>query len=172
MYSNGIVKRIDNLGRVVLPKDVRKKLNLHENDEIEIILNNDEIILKKYSTLLDYKRECEMFASNLEKIIGEKIIFIDKDKVIVASGKMSSILDKNISSKLYELIEKREKVVDSNIEIVDNSSIYARIIIPLIVDSKVIGAILLCDTNINESKRKYEQVLEFTSLLITSKLEI
>ena len=57
MYSTGIIKKIDNLGRIVLPKEIRRKLKIRENDELEIFLDSEEtILLKKYSTMKDLKK--------------------------------------------------------------------------------------------------------------------
>ena len=88
MYPTGIIKKIDNLGRIVLPKEIRRKLKIRENDELEIFLDSEEtILLKKYSTMKDLKKECILYATILNKETDFKVMFTDKDKVTVCKGK-------------------------------------------------------------------------------------
>lgn len=173
MYSNGFVKRIDNLGRIVLPKEIRKKLSLHENDEIEMLIDGDKIILKKYSTLLELKEDCKNYVTILERVTGENILFVDKEKVIAACGKnSSSILNKKINLDISQMIENRTEDFESNIKIIDSDNIYSKVIIPIIADSKAIGAVILYDTDSKSINKKYVDLLRLVSLLITSKIEV
>ena len=74
MEFTSVVKRIDNLGRIVLPKDVRKKLKLNENDEVEIIVKEDNtVILKKYCVIEEYEQECIALVKLLKNIIKKLI---------------------------------------------------------------------------------------------------
>ena len=70
MNYTSIVKRIDNLGRIVLPKEIRRKLKLRENDEVEIILNDESsVILKKYSAITEYEKECVILSNVSDELV-------------------------------------------------------------------------------------------------------
>lgn len=179
MYSTGIIKKIDNLGRIVLPKEIRRKLKIRENDELEIFLENDEtILLKKYSTIKDLKKDCILYASILNKETGFKVMFTDKDKVTVCKGKNTSLfVGEEISDKLIDIIEKRmiyNVNSSSDIKILKtDENLNPKIIIPLIADSKSIGSIILFTDEIEKTvKDKEYELLKFVASLISTKLEI
>lgn len=179
MHSTGIIKRIDSLGRIVLPKEIRRKLKIRENDELEMLLDNeDTIILKKYSTMNDLKKECILYCDILNKETGFKVMFTDKEKVIAVKGKNTSLmLNEEISDKLVNVINERMiynvntasafKVLKSNQEL------NPKVIVPIITDSKSVGAIILFSDDKKENiKDKEYDILKFVALLIAAKLEI
>lgn len=179
MFSTGIVKKIDNLGRIVLPKEIRRKLKIRENDELEMFIENDDTIaLKKYSTMQDLKKDCILYADVLSKETNFKIMFTDKEKVIVAKGKnASSLVGEEISNKLIDIINDG-MIYNVNValpvkvlNLID--TIYPKIIVPLIADSRSVGSIILFgDDNSKGIKEKEYDLLKFIASLITSKLEI
>ena len=85
MNYTSIVKRIDNLGRIVLPKEIRRKLKLRENDEVEIILNDESsVILKKYSAITEYEKECVILANILDELVeNNNVLITDNFSVLV-----------------------------------------------------------------------------------------
>ena len=179
MYPTGIIKKIDNLGRIVLPKEIRRKLKIRENDELEIFLDSEEtILLKKYSTMKDLKKECILYATILNKETDFKVMFTDKDKVTVCKGKNTSLfVGEEISEKLIDIIEKRmicNVNMASDIKVLKTGeNLYPKIIMPLIVDSKSIGSIILFSDDIERVvKDKEYELLKFVASLITTKLEI
>lgn len=179
MYSTGIIKKIDNLGRIVLPKEIRRKLKIRENDELEIFLDNDEtILLRKYSTMKDLKKDCLIYATILNKETDFKVMFTDKDKVTVCKGKNTSLLvGEEISEKLIDIIDKRmiyNVNLATDIKILKtDENLYPKVIVPLIADSKSIGSVILFSDDINKTvKDKEYELLKFISSLIAAKLEI
>lgn len=109
MKATGIVRRIDDLGRVVVPKEIRRVLRIREGDPLEIFTNNlGEVILKKYSPINDLSEFATEYAETVSKILGGTIIVSDTDQIIAASGtakkeynnmKVDPELDKIIQSK-------------------------------------------------------------------------
>lgn len=179
MYSTGIIKKIDNLGRIVLPKEIRRKLKIRENDELEIFLDNDEtILLKKYSTMKDLKKDCLIYATILNKETDFKVMFTDNDKVTVCKGKNTSLLvGEEISEKLLDIINKRmiyNVNLATDIKILKtDENLYPKVIVPLIADSKSIGSVILFSDDVNKTvKDKEYELLKFISSLIAAKLEI
>ncbi len=179
MYSTGIIKKIDNLGRIVLPKEIRRKLKIRENDELEIFLDNDEtILLRKYSTMKDLKKDCLIYATILNKETDFKVMFTDKDKVTVCKGKNTSLfVGEEISEKLIDIINKRmiyNVNLATDIKILKtDENLYPKVIVPLIADSKSIGSVILFSDDVNKTvKDKEYELLKFISSLIAAKLEI
>ena len=87
MKATGIVRRIDDLGRVVIPKEIRKTLRIREGDPLEIFTDKDgEVILKKYSPIGELSEFAVQYAETLAKTSGHVACITDKDSVIAVSG--------------------------------------------------------------------------------------
>ena len=98
MKATGIVRRIDDLGRVVVPKEIRRTLRIREGDPMEIFTNRDgEIILKKYSPIGEIDSFAKQYAESLAQVSGYKILISDRDQIIaVAGGAKKELLGKNL----------------------------------------------------------------------------
>ena len=98
MKATGIVRRIDDLGRVVIPKEIRKTLRIREGDPLEIFTDKDgEVILKKYSPIGELSEFAVQYAETLAKTSGHVACITDKDSVIAVSGAPKrEFLDKNM----------------------------------------------------------------------------
>lgn len=112
MKATGIVRRIDDLGRVVVPKEIRRTLRIREGDPMEIFTNRDgEIILKKYSPIGEIDSFAKQYAESLAQVSGYKILISDRDQIIaVAGGAKKELLGKNISTQLEKLINERDNL--------------------------------------------------------------
>ena len=87
MKATGIVRRIDDLGRVVVPKEIRRVLRIREGDPLEIYTGNTgEVILKKYSPINELSQFADEYAESASRVLGATIIVSDTDQVIAACG--------------------------------------------------------------------------------------
>ena len=87
MKATGIVRRIDDLGRVVIPKEIRRTMRIREGDPLEIFTNNDgEVIFKKYSPLGERGEFAGVYAEVLGKVLTTPVLICDRDHVIAAAG--------------------------------------------------------------------------------------
>ena len=86
MKTTGIIRRIDELGRIVIPKEIRKNLRIKNGESLEIYLENDSIILKKYSQIESLKNVSIDYVEAFNQIIKHNIIVTDRDKVIAVTG--------------------------------------------------------------------------------------
>lgn len=87
MKATGIVRRIDDLGRVVIPKEIRRTLKIRESEPLEIFTDrNGEIILKKYSPIGEITTSAQQLAEAASKTCGKLFCICDQDQVIAASG--------------------------------------------------------------------------------------
>ncbi len=167
MKATGIVRRIDDLGRVVVPKEIRRTLRIREGDPMEIFTNRDgEIILKKYSPIGEIDSFAKQYADSLAQVSGYKILISDRDQIIaVAGGAKKDFLGKNISSQLEKLINERDNLtteggIEKGIPIVEGESApqAGQVIYPIICEGDIIGSVIIMakdesqDVSITEQK--------------------
>ena len=154
--ATGIVRRIDDLGRVVIPKEIRRTLRIRESDPLEIFTNNEgAIILKKYSPIGELGSFAKQYAESLSQVSGHVALIADRDQFIAAAGSNSKqILGKNVSKELEEKMNSRETVCASRgeksyIGVMDNEveEYQHEVIIPIITQGDIIGAVVLLSTN-------------------------
>ncbi|MCL2406979.1 MAG: stage V sporulation protein T [Defluviitaleaceae bacterium] len=152
MKATGIVRRIDDLGRVVIPKEIRRTLRIREGDPLEIFTDREgEIILKKYSPIGELGTFAREYADSLSQTAGHITCIVDKDQIIaVSGGAKRELMDKTISSALEKTINNRSTVISSRSEAGfvpvlddDNADIYSHeLITPIISEGDVLGAIV------------------------------
>ena len=154
MNATGVVRRIDDLGRVVIPKEIRKTLRIKEGDPLEIFTDKEgEVILKKYSPIGELSEFASSYAETIAKTTGHISCITDKDTVIaVSGGSKKDFLEKNLSKELEEVMENKEvfKSKENNeiaIPVTQNEGrerIYnSQVIYPIISDGDVIGSVIL-----------------------------
>lgn len=109
MKTTGVIRRIDELGRIVIPKEIRKNLRIKNGDSLEIFLESDNIILKKYSQLETIENVSVDYVEAFNMIIKHNIIVTDRDKVIAATGPLKKkYLGKEINEFVERSIERRD----------------------------------------------------------------
>ena len=137
MKSTGIVRKIDELRRIVIPKEIRNVLSIHSNDDLEIFIDNMKIVLTKYEksdNILNY-------SNNIVKIIDEKLnikVFVTNKERFITEGYLKN---KELDSKLLELIEERKRYESINKETINKISGYF-VIYPMIVESDILGLLM------------------------------
>ena len=144
MKATGIVRRIDDLGRVVIPKEIRRTLRIREGDPLEIFTDREGgVILKKYSPIGDLSEFSKGYTDSLQQTIGNIVMICDKDTIISISGApKKEYLEKKISYDLEKIIEERKTVYfgDDNkaVSIYDDEDIdekySAQVISPIIAE--------------------------------------
>ena len=138
----GSLRRIDELGRIVIPKSARESLRIKNGDSLEIYIENENIILKKHSTLNELEEMSIVIKKVLKSLTKAEIIITDKDKIITATS--STYQNKKISNELVKILEERNIIIKENINIIDEieeESIY--LINPIIINGDIIGSIIL-----------------------------
>lgn len=151
MKNTGVVRRIDDLGRIVIPKEIRKTLRIKDGESVEIFLNSDNIVLKKYSPLQGLPMFYKDYVDSIYSEIGDNVIIVDRDKIVAVSGELrKEFLDNNISLELDEIIQNRTTVFSKDmdkISIVNNSFIDASYVVsPIISNGDAVGAVIILST--------------------------
>lgn len=154
MRATGIVRRIDELGRVVIPKEIRRTLRIREGDPLEIYTDRDgEVILKKYSPIGEMAAFAKDYTESLFRSMGHIACIVDRDQVVAASGvSKKELSDKPISHDLETAIANRQtlainRTTGGKIVAITNeediSGYTAQVLSPIIADGEAIGAVLL-----------------------------
>ena len=152
MKATGIVRRIDDLGRVVIPKEIRRTLRIREGDPLEIFTDREgEIILKKYSPIGELGAFAKQYAESLAQSTGQIVCITDRDQIIAfAGGPKKDVLQKPISRQLEGAIDSRESIVAVKddrrfIPILqgDTDEYLAQVICPIICEGDAIGAVII-----------------------------
>ncbi|GCD09205.1 stage V sporulation protein T [Clostridium tagluense] len=156
MKATGIVRRIDDLGRVVIPKEIRRTLRIREGDPLEIFTDREGgVILKKYSPIGELSEFSREYAESLQQTIGNIIIICDKDNIISVSGvPKKEYVDKKVSNELEKAMEDRKAIVlgegsEKIIALYDDemeNKYSAQVIAPIITEGDAIGAVLIIST--------------------------
>jgi len=110
--ATGIVRRIDDLGRIVIPKEIRRTLRIREGDPLEIFVDRDgEVILKKYSPIGELGDFAKEYADSLHETVGHVALISDRDAVIaVAGAPKREFLDKRVGAAVEHAMAQREAV--------------------------------------------------------------
>ena len=155
MKATGIVRRIDDLGRIVIPKEIRRTLRIREGDALEIFTDREgEIILKKYSPLGEMGNFADQYAESLAQTLGYLVCITDTDQVIAAAGNGKKELQEMLlSTELAEVFQERKTVLkkSSDAEFVaitkDRSEYREEIISVILSEGDIAGGVIFLQKN-------------------------
>ncbi|MDD2235428.1 MAG: stage V sporulation protein T [Desulfitobacteriaceae bacterium] len=177
MKATGIVRRIDDLGRVVIPKEIRRTLRIREGDPLEIFVDREgEVILKKYSPIGELGEFAKEYADSLFEATGHIACIADRDTIIAISGaSKKEYLNKPVGSITEQAMEERKTIVITKNE--ENAACKAclendeendckltnEVIAPIIAEGDPIGAVLLMTKDPNVTMGELEIKLAETA---------
>ena len=167
MKATGIVRRIDDLGRIVIPKEIRRTLRIRESDPLEIFTSHEgEIILKKYSPIGEMTTFAKQYAESLAQVSGHAALIADRDQFIAVSGGYKNYMNKSVGKALEEKMNNRETMLASKgdrgfIPISDElTEEYAHeAIAPILSEGDVIGTVVLLESEPRNKMGEVEQKL-------------
>lgn len=117
MKATGVIRRIDELGRIVIPKEIRKNLRIKDGENIEILIENDNVILKKFSELDKVSEISQILVDTMNVFLKKNIIITDSDMFNFVSGKYKNeIINKPISNQIIGFIKDRSNIINNNNE--------------------------------------------------------
>lgn len=112
MRATGVVRRIDDLGRIVIPKEIRRNLRIRDGESLEIFVDGNSIILKKFSIMRNVDEFAKSVADAMYSISKKNIVITDCDSVIACSSNLKSLLNKSISDSISTSIKRRESIFE------------------------------------------------------------
>ncbi len=173
MKATGIVRRIDDLGRIVIPKEIRKTLKINEGNPLEIFTDaQGNVIFKKYSPVGEMTEIAETYASTISKVLSCACIISDTDKVVAVSGSSKKELSgKNITDKLRDFLSyNRHQVAKESIQICDSSEKSSEYIATINASGDTMGCIIVSDFD-NKKDLNMETYMKTTAQLLANQIE-
>ena len=171
MKATGIVRRIDDLGRVVIPKEIRRTMRIREGDPLEIYTDREgEVIFKKYSPIGELTTFASQYAETLYKTCNLEVLICDRDAVIAVGGvSKKEYLDKPVSHELENIMQGRSIYrgdgTDTVYPIVESSDSFVRCAMPIISEGDVIGCVVALA---NPDKKRDDVSVEVEAKLIAT----
>lgn len=162
MKATGIVRRIDDLGRVVIPKEIRRTLRIREGDPLEIFTDREgEIILKKYSPIGELSTLSVLYSESLAQTMGCTVCITDMDQVVAAAGPgKKELKDQYISREMETAIQERRRILASGgeagyVSVAGEKTAFGQeIVCPILSEGDTIGAVVF----LNKEKKKFGEV--------------
>ena len=176
MKATGIVRRIDDLGRVVIPKEIRRTMRIREGDPLEIYTDREgEVIFKKYSPIGELSAFASQYAEAMYKTCGLSVIICDRDAVIACAGvPKKEYLEKNISEELERVMSGRNLYVaeDDGVSAThDGGSYYVGCAMPIVNEGDVIGCVAALHTGGGESGEVEQKLISTAASFLGKQME-
>ena len=169
MKATGIVRRIDDLGRIVIPKEIRRTLRIREGDPLEIYTEKDgEVIFKKYSPMGDLQAVAAQLCESIGKNTGHIAAVADRDSIIaVAGAPKRELLEKRNSAELEQLMEQRRSSRyhggESRLRAAESVERYhLGVAAPIVAEGDLMGCVMLLMGEHDAAPTESEQTLAQT----------
>lgn len=178
MKATGIVRRIDELGRVVIPKEIRRTLRIRESDPLEIFTDREgEIILKKYSPIGELSVFAQQYAESLAQASGCLACVCDMDQIIAVAGNgKKEFLEQYISQQVQKILQGRTFVTASSgdrgfIPVIHGQSdeYVNEMIAPITCEGDVVGGVILLSKDVKKKLSDAEQKISVCAALFLGK---
>lgn len=147
MKATGIVRRIDDLGRVVIPKEIRRTQMIRVGDPLEIFVSGaGEVVFKKYSPMGELSSTAVSYAEVLSKSAGVPTAIMDRDRVLAAGGVLRDLADKAMSNAYTQLVERRRLFTvpsSESVTLCDSSSQGINAMMPILCNGDLIGSVAM-----------------------------
>ncbi len=175
MYETGITRKIDGLGRIVIPKEIRERFNIKENDYLEFLLGGESILIKKYSKIGKLQALAQELTDTLNMFLHVEVFIADKDHVLAYSGvDKKKYLNQNVSPDIIKAIKRRECLFEpymKDLKIIDGDVINCSYINETIV-ANYEEAGLICLYRKDKSVDKQDlKIVNIVSSFLTKYLE-
>ena len=166
MKATGIIRRIDDLGRIVIPKEIRKNLRIKEGENLEIFVQNEEIILRKYSMMNKISDLALELTDAIYTFMKHSIFITDTDQIVAGSGPLKKkYLNKPISEFISQSIKRRDKMLENHfkeLNLIDDENITCSYVMStILVNGEATGMILI----INEEEKLGESEMQMAGIV-------
>ncbi|MGM0501572.1 MAG: stage V sporulation T C-terminal domain-containing protein [Bacillota bacterium] len=169
MRATGIVRKIDNLGRVVIPKEIRTEMQINNGNTLEIYVDrNDTVVLKKYSPVRELE-DLSGYIETLEETTNNNVLITDTDRIVAVSSKLKEYKGHTVSKQVKKIMESRKPKFLDDVEDKDicldfrskeNKDLGNLIITPIMKQGDILGGIVLAslDKKMNDFETKSSEV--------------
>ena len=168
MIKSGITWRIDELGRIVVPKEIRYNLGIRDGEPLEIYTSDNSIIIKKYSQVENIKNISAILCEIFNQICGIEVIITDREKVIATDANNLNLIDYKLNDELKSLIDNRETLIsDKEDNLFDKTGYF--VMLPIITSIDSSGLVIVFSKNNSNENLKYAKLIQ---KLLIQKLDI
>lgn len=151
MKATGVVRRIDDLGRIVIPKEIRRNLRIRDGESLEIFVDDEGIVLKKFSVMRNIDEYASNLVESLYSLLKKSIVITDLNSVLACSSNLKSVLGKSISDSMSACIKRRESIIekyDKELVLTDDFCIKCKYVInSIIVNGDSVGLVIIFDSD-------------------------
>lgn len=168
MKQTGVTRKIDELGRIVIPKEIRKNLGIRDGESLEIYTSDDSIILKKYYEVKKLEDVCDKLCEMIKNIYDVNIIITDREKVV--SSSISNYKDKFLDEDFIELIDERELLISDKLltkKLGNDEVIGYYTVVPIVASSDSLGLVIIVD-----EVKTYERLAKLVAKIVVDKVDI
>lgn len=175
MKATGIVRRIDDLGRIVIPKEIRRTMHINEGDPLEIYTTSEgKIVFKKYSPIGELRSFANQHANILSKLVNIPVIICDRDNIIAAAGiSKREIINQPISPQLTNILKQRQTyTTQKNKPLYPSQEIRHNILVcaPIISSGDLNGAVILLSTNSISANDIHIKLTQLTAMILAQQI--
>lgn len=163
LKTTGVTRKIDELGRIVIPKEIRKNLSIRDGESLEILTDEDTILLKKHSQIKRFADLGSKLTEEINKVFDVSISITDREKILASNN--TDIIDKKLNNYFINLIDNRESFT-GRIEQDYFKGNYS--IVPVISESDSIGLIIIE----NKSNENFLKLAKFIATIFVDKIDI
>ena len=169
MKDTGVIRKIDELGRIVIPKEIRRSLGIRDGENLEIFVKDSGICLQKHSRLLNYQELANSLCSVAYEVMGYKILMFDREEVLASFDNVYKHI--SLTQKLEKMLEGREcyesVMRESLLEEVQPCYYY---VVPIILSTDVVGLlVMISETSFSEEQKLF---LKFLAQLLVNKIDV
>lgn len=168
MKQTGVTRKIDELGRIVIPKEIRKNLGIRDGESLEIYTSDDSIILKKYYEVKKLEDVCDKLCEMIKNIYDVNILITDREKVV--SSSISNYKDKFLDEDFIELIDERELLISDKLltkKLGNDEVIGYYTVVPIVASSDSLGLVIIVD-----EVKTYERLAKLVAKIVVDKVDI
>lgn len=172
LKSTGVIRRIDELGRIVIPKEIRRNLGIRDGENIEIYIEDEEILLKKYNRMSNFSDLAKNLCEIIYNDFNYKMMISDREKIIASNTENYNLINKELNKECLKIIEEREiqKLENTKLKIEDKELEGNFILIPIISINESLGLIIINSNNkITELE---ESIGKLVASIFSRKLDI
>lgn len=175
MKTTGVIRRIDELGRIVIPKEIRKNLRIKDGENIEILIDNDNVILKRFSEMNRLTETAKNLVESIHVLLKKDVIICDGDIFVAAAGNLKKeIMEKQISNQIIDYLQNRTNITDCNEKILcleNDYSITCNYCLSTIISNGDAHGIVIVLSEIEKITEEDNKICQFAANFLSKMLE-